>query len=286
MNYKKHIDIMAGLYTDNFPIISLSKKDFFENYINRPAYILKDNIWFKYLSKERRENILERMKKISLLAPDIINLVKTKYPNLIIKHISIGGSYPFRIGRVNDIDFNVIVEGSHFSYHDDFDITELNKKLPDAVKRISIMIFGENNLLGKNNSADVIETEDYIHTGLCLREGLVFSMRNVPIYGCLFESRNLDKKNMQIRVRRQLFHAQLMLERKVDLHRDNKARLIKSIGRIAEAFLYLSVVFPTLKLIPLKILAKEEKLLKSLCLQEVADWLFEAQNYTKQLSQD
>ena len=205
---------------------------------------------------------------------------------MIIRHISLGGSYLFKSEKVNDIDFNIIVSGSHFSYTDTFKANEINRKLPVNVKRISVMIFGEDDFLSKTNVHDIIEVPDYIHTSLCMREGLVFPMRNVTIYGHLFNPKELDRKNLLVRIKGQLFHAELMLEDKVDLHKNDKARLLKSVGRIAEAFLFLSEGFQKLKLSPKNIFKKEKILSKSLHRIDILSWLQEAKNYIKFLSNE
>jgi len=286
MEHNKYIDTLAGFYVDNYPILSLSEEDVFEKYTNNLESLLKDRVWFKYASKIEKKNILDRLKTTSSLIDEIKTMIEAKHSNLHIKHISIGGSYLFKINNINDIDFNVIVSGSHFSYTDIYEVAEINKKLPVKVKRISIMIFGEDDFLSKTNVHDIIEVPDYIHTSLCMREGLVFPMRNVTIYGHLFNPKELDRKNLLVRIKGQLFHAELMLEDKVDLHKNDKARLLKSVGRIAEAFLFLSEGFQKLKLSPKNIFKKEKILSKSLHRIDILSWLQEAKNYIKFLSNE
>lgn len=140
------------------------------------------------------------------------------------------------------------------------------------------MIFGEDDFLSRTNIRDTIETPDYIHTSLCLREGLVFPMRNILIYGNLCKPKELDRQNLLIRIKRQLFHAELMIYDKVDLHRNADARLFKSVGRITEAFLYLSAGFPQLKISAKDMLEKEKKLSKSLHRADIISWLQEAKS--------
>lgn len=135
------------------------------------------------------------------------------------------------------------------------------------------MIFGENNFLYKDNMLDIIETKDYIHTSLCMREGLVFLMRNVPIFGNYFIDRKIDQKNLLVRIRRQIFHANLMLNKKIDLHKHPTDILLKAIGRISEALLYLAVSFPQLNIITNEILKKEDLLSKTLNLDGTLSWL-------------
>jgi hypothetical protein len=284
MEQNKYIDTSAGLYTDNYPILSLSDRDTFENYEDDSEGLLKDCVWFQCASEAEKKGILDKLKVTSGLVEDIKIIIGTKYPDLHIKHISIGGSYLFKIDEANDIDFNIIVAGSHFSYVDIFEVDNVNKKLPVSVKKISLMIFGEDDFLFRTNIYDTIETEDYIHTSLCMREGLVFPMRNVLIYGHLCQPKDLDRRNLLVRIKRQLFHAQLMIEGKVDLHRNADARLLKSVGRIAEAFLYLSVGFTQLKMSPENILEKEKILSKSLHRADIISWLQEADNCIKSLS--
>ncbi len=276
----KYTDTSAGIYTDNYPILSLSGTDFFENRKNDLADLLKDCAYFKCADLKERENTLSKLELILNLVEDVKILTKERYPDLEIRHISTGGSYLFKADGSNDIDFNIIVSGSHFSYTDIFEVDEINRKLPAGVRKISLMIFGEDDFLRKTGVDDSIEVEDYIHTSLCLREGLVFQIRNVPIYGHLCVPKNLDKKNILIRIKRQLFHAELMLEDKVDLHRNMEARLLKSIGRISEAYLYLSAVFPEFGISAKEAQRKEQDLSETLNRNDIHAWLVKARHFT------
>jgi len=279
MTKNKNIDTTAGIYKDNYPIISLSSDVIFDNYKNDLFFFLKDRVWFLSANNIERENIMKRYMSIISIMDDIKILIKNKFPNLEIRHISIGGSYLFKTERSNDIDFNVIVSGSHFSYTEIYEVEEINRKISAHIKKISFMIFGEEDFLKKTKVFDTIEVEDYIHTSLCMREGLVFSIRNIPVYGYLCNNIEIDKHNLLIRIKRQLFHARLMLEDKVDLHRNTDARLAKSIGRISEAMLYLSIVFTELNLFPKNIIEKEKELSGELSRENIFLWLEKAEKH-------
>lgn len=275
----KHIDTDAGKYKNNYPILKLSYQDSIEKYKNNLQALVQDCIWFIYASGLEKRNILRKLSTICELVDKIKSKINCHYSNLNIKHISIGGSYLFKEHASSDIDFNIIVGGSYFSYMDIFEIDEINKKLPTTVKKISFMIFGEEDFLRDTGVSDAIETKDYIHTSLCMREGLVFPMRNVLIYGLKhIKPPILDKENLLMRIKRQLYHACLMVDGKIDLHRDTKSRLLKSISRISEALLYLADNFPELNLFPQNILMKENVFSKIIDEAEIKSWLNEA-NY-------
>jgi len=272
----KYIDTTAGEYKNNYPILKLSYQDSIEKYKKNLQAVMRDCVWFIYASESDRGNILNKLGIICELADNIKSKINCYYSNLNIKHISVGGSYLFK-EYASDIDFNIIVEGSYFSYRDIFEIDDINKKLPARIKKISLMIFGEEDFLRDTNVSDVIETKDYIHTSLCMREGLVFSMRNVLIYGFKHvKPSTLDKENLLIRLKRQLYHASLMVDGKVDLHRDTKSRLLKSISRISEAVLYLATSFPELNLSPQNILTKESAFSQIINEADIRSWLNEA----------
>jgi hypothetical protein len=279
----KYIDTSAGLYTENYPIVSLSKSDTFEYHTHDLRRLFETNIWFKLANTTEQNLIISKLKNIIALVDDIVVIITKHYPNKHIKHISLGGSYLFKTSDVNDIDFNVIVAGSHFSYLDIYDINAINEKLLVKVKKISLMIFGEDDFFHATEVKDTIEVEDYIHTSLCMREGLVFPLRNVPLFGYLCEPRSLDTKNLIVRIKRQLYHAKLMLENKVDLHRSIMSRLQKSIGRISEAMLLLSVIFPKLKISSHEIVENEKDLLRTLQPEKVSILLDKANDYIKSL---
>ena len=63
---------------------------------------------------------------------------------------------------------------------------------------------------------------------------------------------------------------------KVDLHRDTKSRLLKSISRISEAVLYLATSFPELNLSPQNILTKESAFSQIINEADIRSWLNEA----------
>ena len=169
MKNNKYIDTSVGLYTDNYPILSLSNSDVFENYTDNLEGLLKNCIWFQYASKNEKKHIVDKLRITSGLMEEIKKIIEIKYPNSNIMHISIGGSYLFEKNEINDIDFNIVVSGNHFSYTDIFEVEEINKKLPISVKKISLMIFGEDDFLSKTDVDDNIETTDYIHTLLRMR---------------------------------------------------------------------------------------------------------------------
>lgn len=277
---EKFTDELIAHYTDNYPISVLAEDSISDEGYN-PRELLQNCIWYRH-SPETQDQACFRYLQITHVVGDIINIIQAKFPKLAIRHISIGGSYLFK-SRITDLDLTIIVEGSFFSYVEIREVSEINERLPVKIIKMSLMVFGEDDLKEKTSIEDSIETEDYIHTHLCMREGLVFPMRNVTIYGHPFEVMPVDRHNLLIRIKRQLFHAQLMLQGKVDLHRDNQARLVKAIGRIAEGSLYLYDVFPEVQRTPSEVIQTQKHLSASLDHAGTVAWLKEIEEITDNL---
>ena len=182
----KYKDAEAGLYKEVFPILKLGDTILDDKLVlNNLDNLLGKCLWYKHSSVRERELIGSRFKNLHGINDLIIKVFKIYYPTLNIKHILIGGSYLFKGRLANDIDFNIIVSGSFFDYKDIYDISMINKRLESPVNKISFMVFGEDDFLYQTGINDVIETFDYVHSSLCMREGVIFNLRNITIYGYL-----------------------------------------------------------------------------------------------------
>ncbi len=268
----KYIDSTVCEYVTSFPIAVLSEK---VNTPNNTLERLGNCIWFTYSSEDRRKQAVHRLENILSLTQVFKLKFKEQYPDLIIKHISVCSSYLFKDIPSNDIDLNVIVEGNFFAYKDVLDIEDINLRLHLPVKKISFMVFGERDLLDKSNTVDTIETEDYVHTSLRIREGLVFGIRNILLEGQTFTQRPIDLINLILRIQRQLYHATLMIEGKVDVTKDRNSVLKKAISRIFEAYFYLATNFPNLNLNSCDILEREQQSYANASLQDANNILQE-----------
>ncbi len=273
----KYIDNSTYKYNKTYPIVRLS--DIYLDQKDEGVLLekIKDSPWYIYSSDLIKKNSFLKLKQIISLTKDIELILKTYYPNINIKHLSIGGSYLFKNGESNDIDFNVIVEGSFFDYMDVFEFDEINKKLFSKVKKVSFMIFGEDDLLFDTNIDDTIETTNYIHTSLCMREGVVFSIRNIIVQGFDICKKEIDTHNLIIRIKRQLYHARLLIEGRVNIHTTQEERLAKAVSRICEATFYLSLVFPELKIDPKLVFERETMLITEGNMIGTCNWLKEVE---------
>jgi len=273
----KYIDNSTYKYNKTYPIVKLSDIHLDQKDEGVLLEKIKDSPWYIYSSDLIKKNSFLKLKQIISLTKDVELIVKTYYPNINIKHLSIGGSYLFKNGESNDIDFNVIVEGSFFDYMDVFEFDEINKKLFSKVKKISFMIFGEDDLLFDTNIDDTIETTNYIHTSLCMREGVVFSIRNILVHGFDICKKEIDTHNLIIRIKRQLYHARLLVDGKVNIHTTQEERLAKAVSRICEAAFYLSLVFPELKIDPESVFERETTLITEGNATGAYSWLKEVE---------
>lgn len=257
---KKFSDDDIGKYSPNYPIATLSKiKPNKENLLE----IIKDNIRFKYSNDIEKVEILSKFKSVLSITDEIMSKFHQNYPNLKVKHMSIGGSYLFKKEVSNDIDFDVIVEGSFFSYKDIFDIDVINNSIYKPVRKISFMIFGEDDLILNTEINDSIETADFIHTNLTAREGLIFNLRNITILGFDIEKKIPDKKNILLRIKKQLYHAELILNSKIYKYRNEHEKISKATGRVMEGMLYISQLFSDFCPKTIEVVEQEKELLKT-----------------------
>lgn len=245
-------------YAEKYPILELSNEYFTQDDIKKILKKLKKTPWYKYTTKESKKEAINKLKSIIFLAGEIVSIFKKIYPQLDIKHISIGGSYLFKEDATNDIDFNIIVDGSFFGYTDYFDIENINKKLIIPVRKISFMVFGEQDFLKNTGVYDQIHTSDYVHTDLLMREGVVFPIRNIFVYGFDIKNQKIDKSNLLIRLKRQLYQADLILNSLIGKYSDENIKNKKVLGRVFEAVFYLSIVFKKLKIKPKDVILNEK----------------------------
>ena len=176
----KFTDFDIGKYDIKYPIVTLSEESLGKDVL---VNSLKGNRRYICSGDDGQKEILSKFDSVLLIMDKVIFKFKQIYPDLMIKHISISGSYLFNKEVSNDIDFNIIVVGSFFSYKDIFDIEEINKVISSPIKKISFMVFGQDDFLYDTGIDDSIETRDFIHTSLIMREGLVFGLRNVMVFG-------------------------------------------------------------------------------------------------------
>lgn len=236
MNYRKDYEI--GQYEPlKEPVVVLSGR-IEEISFSEQA---KRNIFLQLLSKEQLDIIEKRVKNIQDNLHFVLSYIYNKFPDLEILQLSIGGSYGYNVGlAVGDIDFNVIVKGSFFSYYDVFDIKELIQKSDTKVNKISFMIFGEDNLKGVTKIDDSIFSKAFLHTDMTIREGIVMYLRNIIIWGQDFCYTPLNMNNFKMRIKRQIFQASLLLKNEIGKEYGLDKRREKAFSRIKEAGILLA----------------------------------------------
>ena len=223
------------------PLIDLSDVCVTLDTFNLPT---KRNIFLQMLSENQLEAISHRFQNLIQKVPAILSLISEKYPDLKVLHISVGGSYCYARHNPTDIDFNVIVEGDFFSYYDVFK-ENLNESLQEtSVKKISFMIFGLDNLMGKGKVDDSVLSRSFLHTNMTIREGIVMMRRNITIYGRDFlDTVPPNPFNYLTRILRQLFQAELLLKNEVGLEYPEDQRFLKAFSRVREAGILFSDSF-------------------------------------------
>ena len=176
-------------------------------------------------------------------------IVRRTEPSLEVQHLSIGGSYLYCADgvAVNDIDFNVIVQGSYFDYYDVYEIDFLSTWLTNPIRKISFTIFGTHNVFHGTPINDLVVRDSYLHTDVTIREGLVFGWRNATLLGPTFSASRPYLPNLLVRIDRQLYQARLLETGKIGLNRGWKIRQAKAANRVTEAALLLTEAFPHIR---------------------------------------
>lgn len=141
----------------------------------------------------------------------------------------------------------MLVKGSYFNYYNVFHGINFLKDVVVGgknIKKISFMIFGEDNIFKGTPIDDSIRSGGYIHTDMTTREGMVFSWRNGVIYGKAFDYFKVNKYNLLVRIARQFYQAKLFLQNKIGIGKSLLQRKAKSLNRILEAMILLDNAFP------------------------------------------
>ena len=236
MSYRKDYEI--GQYASlEKPIVELSND---MGGISFSAQV-EHNIFLQLLSDSQLKIIEDRVKNIQENISLILSYISSKFPNVEILQLSIGGSYGYSTdSSIRDIDFNVIVKGCFFSYYDMFNIKELQQKLDIKVNKISFMIFGEENLKGKVKIDDSVLSRAFMHTDMTIREGIVMYLRNIVVWGQNFCYVPLNRDILKMRIKRQIFQASLLIRNEIGQEYGLDMQRKKAFSRIKEAGILLS----------------------------------------------
>lgn len=245
---KYYIDSDVGRYKKIFPLVKYS----FPINLGRKESIeksLKGNIWFKNSISQQKVFMIQKIQSHNRLIEKLLKIIQ-KRTRLKVCHISVGGSYLFNncedtYKGPQDIDYNVLVSGSYFDYFNFYRIKFLKNTVAAGrnIKKISFMIFGEDNIFKGTTVNDSIESEGYVHTDMAIREGLIFGWRNGTIYGNSFGHLKMNEYNLLVRVARQLYQAKLFLQNKIGIKRTMQQRRKKALNRIIEAIILLAEAF-------------------------------------------
>lgn len=224
-------------YNASYPLIELS-----DEFINTSddtkkieRYLLL-NFWYQKANTNKRKEMLDRVLHLNQNLDVILEFINEKYGSLGFKclHISTAGSYIYS-DAPGDIDLDVIVNGSFFDYTTFNDGIE-RVDLVGTVKKVSLTVMGEDNVLGKQKVIDNIENDGFLHQDTIIREILVAPMRNVTIYGKPFDNqKSIDSRNVLVRVARQLYFASLTIQGKIPYYDTEPLKTKKALGRINEA---------------------------------------------------
>lgn len=173
---------------------------------------------------------------------DLLSVVFAFIPEQFIKNISIGWSYLLKKNnRFSDIDLNIIVSWEYFAYVD-IPPNQLNNYTTTDIPctKVSLMFIGENH---QQDYKDFIVTPNYLHRDLIMREILIWSDRNINLYGNIYQTKkNTPSRihNLSTRLYRQLKFAQLIFDGLFDHYNTEERIASKMASRIGEAGMIMS----------------------------------------------
>lgn len=221
-----------------YPLVEF-KEDFID--VNAPTSALHklvlNNYWYQKSNTFERKEILERVAHLNKNMQIVVDFIENNYGHLgfTIEHISIAGSYA-HAAEPGDIDFDVVVNGSFFDYvtfNEGIEVLDTT----GTVKKVSLTIMGMDNVLGNKFTNDDIRNNGFVHHDTIIREMLVAPMRNITVYGKPFNrKKNLDSRNVLVRIARQLYFAELTLEGKIPYYEQEPLKTKKAVKRIREAY--------------------------------------------------
>ncbi|HEX8182128.1 MAG TPA: hypothetical protein VF575_00835 [Candidatus Saccharimonadales bacterium] len=195
------------------------------------------NYWYQKGNVYERDGMLKRVVHINEHLQIVLDFIDKTYGPLgfTIEHISIAGSYA-HAEKPGDIDFDVVLSGSFFDYitfNEGIDILDQT----DNVRKISLTVMGIENVLGNAFVPDDIRNKGFVHHDTIIREMLIAPMRNITVYGRPFDhTKNIDSRNVMVRIARQLYFAELTLEGKIPYYSEDPLRTKKAVNRIREAY--------------------------------------------------
>jgi hypothetical protein len=195
------------------------------------------NYWFQNANSLERDIILDRMVHLNKNIDIVLDFLSRQYETIGFKilHISVAGSYVYA-PEPGDIDLDVVLSGSFFDYRTFNEGIEL-LDLTGSVQKVSVTVMGIDNILGNKFTNDDIRNQGYTHHDTILREMLVAPMRNITVYGLPFDNKkNIDSRNVLVRIARQLYFAELTLEGKIPYYENEPLRTRKAVKRIREAY--------------------------------------------------
>ena len=239
-------DHEAGAYAPMSSIAVLSDDAIVLGSTEAMATSLISNIWYQSRTSDERALIVQRSLLLQKSIAVLMEKISTHNPNIDVVHISTGGSYAWKPlhTHVNDIDFNVIVCGSYFTYYDDFDIAPLMPFCTNQLKKVSFTIFGEDNLTRGIPVNDSITSHDYIQTNVTIREGIVMPYRNTIVCGrSVYPGKDDPEQNLLVRIDKQLFQSDLFLNAGLEKKYTAAERLQKALNRTVEAGILLNYYF-------------------------------------------
>ena len=243
MNYS---DDEIDKYCPEFPIVQLEANPIVIRDDFSIETILKSNLWYAN-AFPRQKTIMENRVKILSKKTDFLSHIMLKKHNVL--HASIGGSFFYKMDQIiNDLDINIIVDGSYFEYVklNTADMFPIPTGLPIYT---SLMIFGLENLTVGSKTNDTIEIGEYRHTDLTFREGCVMPWRNATFYGKNFSFPFIcNRQNIFVRIKRQVYYSELVINNKIARYSVKDVQINKAYNRLAEAYFLLTNTFLELNL--------------------------------------
>jgi hypothetical protein len=212
--------------------VTMSDRFIEENNETELIIEIKKNYFFNQLNETLQKRIIERLLQLQSQTSVLLEELENRYCNNVIS-ISVAGSFTYK-AKPCDLDLNVILNGRGiFDYYE-----KNNLNLGFNIEKTSFMVFSKEDLLssqGELQTKDNIYSEDFIHEDLIAREMLIAPLRNITIYGHTIEQKDVSKRDILVRLGRQLYFASKTLNGEIRKYENAEKRTNKAISRLVEA---------------------------------------------------
>lgn len=251
MSNQKIPRISNNSYQFKFPLVALSDKkiNFFGKQNKIEQYLIKRNVFYSVFDEKRKKILINRINSLNWLPNFVLAYLRREIPEVAPISIFVYGGYLYGdiASLIEDIDTGVIVKGSFFKYiiNKIKILPNLSRRLPVPIRKISLFVYGEDNMNQGIPIDDTIVT-GLVHRETTLRELSVGYWRDVVLWGKDFNYLKNNEKNILVTLARMIEGCYIRLFNCGNKKEDIKVRFKKITTRLIEVNVFLNFLYPKL----------------------------------------